>query len=186
MKKNSNLFRPASTLCITIVATLILCGFRSENKERISEVKAEPIDKATRAQDVYEPAVFIDSRQIKEEVVVEKDTNTSLNEDKIFETVEQAPQFPGGEIALLRYVADHIIYPATAMENGIQGKVIVKFVVTKTGEIGQIKVIKVAHPDLDAEAVRVIKTLPKFIPGKMNGKPVNSWYTFPMVFRLNH
>ncbi|MDE6317852.1 MAG: energy transducer TonB, partial [Muribaculaceae bacterium] len=75
-------------------------------------------------------------------------------------------------------------YPTMAMENNVQGRVVVQFVVTKDGSIGEVKVARGKDPDLDKEAVRVVKTLPKFIPGKMNGQAVNVWYTLPINFKL--
>ena len=94
------------------------------------------------------------------------------------------PQFPGGDGALMKYIADHLKYPPVAMENNIQGRVVIQFVVTKTGKIGEVKVARSKDPDLDNEAVRVVKTLPDFIPGKMNGQSVNVWYTLPITFKL--
>ena len=105
-------------------------------------------------------------------------------DDVVFTSVEQDPQFPGGQAALLKWVTDHIKYPAVAQENGIQGRVTVQFVVTKNGTVGQVKVVRGKDPDLDKEAIRVVKSLPKFTPGKMNGHPVNVWYTLPITFRL--
>lgn len=81
-------------------------------------------------------------------------------------------------------MSENIRYPSVAQENNIQGRVVVQFVVTKTGSIGQVKVVRSKDPDLDKEAVRVVKTLPKFVPGKMNGHAVNVWYTLPITFRL--
>ncbi len=106
------------------------------------------------------------------------------DDNKIFDSVEQEPQFPGGQAALLKYIADHLKYPTAAQENGIQGRVTVQFVVTKNGSVGQVRVVRGKDPDLDKEAVRVVKSLPKFTPGKMNGHPVNVWYTVPITFKL--
>lgn len=122
-------------------------------------------------------------REHKEEIIVEE-KHEPVDDNKVFDIVEQKPQFPGGEAALLKYVADHIRYPAMAQENNIQGRVVVQFVVTKTGDIGEVKVVRSKDPDLDKEAVRVVKTLPKFVPGKMNGHAVNVWYTLPIQFKL--
>lgn len=119
----------------------------------------------------------------KDEVVVEE-KKEPVDDNKVFDVVEQNPVFPGGEAALLKYVAEHIRYPAMAQENNIQGRVVVQFVVTKTGSIGQVKVVRSKDPDLDKEAVRVVKSLPKFTPGKMNGHAVNVWYTLPINFKL--
>ena len=94
------------------------------------------------------------------------------------------PRFPGGEAELMKYLSSHINYPTMAMENNVQGRVVVQFVVTKTGKIGEVKVVRSVDRDLDKEAVRVCKTLPDFIPGKMNGQAVNVWYTLPVSFKL--
>lgn len=110
-------------------------------------------------------------------------TNKNI-QDKTFTAVEQMPKFPGGEKAIMDFLSCNIVYPQRAMENGIQGKVIVQFVVTKNGNIGEVKVIRRIDPDLDKEAIRICKLLPKFIPGKMNGQPVNVWYTLPITFKL--
>ncbi|WP_290095746.1 energy transducer TonB [uncultured Duncaniella sp.] len=120
----------------------------------------------------------------KNEVIVEEKKPEPVDDNKVFDVVEQKPQFPGGEAALLKYVAEHIRYPAMAQENNIQGRVVVQFVVTKTGAVGEVKVVRGKDPDLDKEAVRVVKSLPKFVPGKMNGHAVNVWYTLPIQFKL--
>lgn len=127
---------------------------------------------------------IINAQEHKDVVVVEEKKPEPVDDNKVFESVEQNPQFPGGDAALLKYVSDHIRYPSVAQENNIQGRVVVQFVVTKTGSIGQVKVVRSKDPDLDKEAVRVVKALPKFVPGKMNGHAVNVWYTLPITFRL--
>lgn len=124
-------------------------------------------------------------REHKDEVIVEeKKPEVKHDDNQVFTAVEQPASFPGGEAALLKYIADHIRYPAAAQENNIQGRVVVQFVVTKTGSVGQVKVVRGKDPDLDREAQRVVKSLPKFIPGKMNGNAVNVWYTLPINFKL--
>ncbi len=123
-------------------------------------------------------------REHKEEIIVEEKKPEPVDDNKVFDVVEQKPQFPGGEAALLKYVAEHIRYPAMAQENNIQGRVVVQFVVTKTGSVGEVKVVRGKDPDLDKEAVRVVKSLPKFVPCKMNGHSVNVWYTLPIQFKL--
>ncbi len=106
------------------------------------------------------------------------------NGDTIFRSVEQMPQFPGGEAALMKYIESHIKYPPLAATNKVQGKVIVQFVVKKDGSIGEVKVVRSVDKDLDKEAIRVIKTLPKFTPGRQNGQVVSVWYTLPVSFKL--
>lgn len=122
-------------------------------------------------------------REHKNEVIVEE-KHEVVEETKVFTSVEQMPQFPGGEAELLKWISTHIKYPAIAMENNVQGKVVVQFVVTRDGSIGEVKIARGKDPDLDKEAMRVVKTLPKFIPGKMNGQAVNVWYTLPINFKL--
>ena len=114
-----------------------------------------------------------------------KPPKSMADDNKVFDTVEQNPVFPGGPAALMQYVASHIKYPAIARENYIQGRVTVQFVVTKTGSVGQVKVVRGKDPELDKEAVRVVKSLPKFTPGMMNGHPVNVWYTLPITFKIS-
>lgn len=122
-------------------------------------------------------------RTHKDEIIVEEKKPEPVKEE-VFTAVEQMPQFPGGEAELLKYVAIHIKYPTMAAENNIQGRVVVKFVVKKDGNVGEVVVLRGKDPDLDKEAVRVVKTLPRFIPGKMNGQAVSVWYTLPINFKL--
>ena len=121
-------------------------------------------------------------REHKAEIIVEK--KVEVEPEKVFTAVEQMPQFPGGDAELMKFLSKNIKYPTMAMENNIQGRVIVQFVVTKTGAIGEVKVVRSVDRDLDREAVRVCKSLPKFTPGKMNGQAVNVWYTLPVSFKL--
>ena len=104
--------------------------------------------------------------------------------DKIFVVVEEPTEFPGGNDALNKYLSKSIRYPEIAQENGIQGRVIVQFVVEKDGSTAHIEVARGVDPALDKEAVRVVKEMPKWKPGKQRGKPVRTKYTLPVVFRL--
>ena len=99
----------------------------------------------------------------------------------IYRSVEQMPRFPGGEAALMKYINAHLQTPQTS-EN-IKGNVIVQFVVQSDGSIGEVKVLRSVHPDYDQEAVRIVKSLPNFEPGRQDGKAVAVWYTLPVVFR---
>ena len=120
-------------------------------------------------------------REYKDEVIVEE---KKPEPEQVFQSVEQMPKFPGGDAELMKYIQEHLRYPTMAAENNIQGRVVVQFVVTKNGSIGEVKVIRSRDQDLDKEAVRVVKSLPNFIPGRMNGQPVNVWYTLPINFKL--
>ena len=125
------------------------------------------------------------TRTLKEEVVVEKPVEKPKEvKEEIFKSVEQMPQFPGGDAALMKYLSSHINYPPMAAENNVQGKVILQFVVEKDGRVGEVKVARSVDKDLDKEAIRVVKSLPKFTPGRQNGQPVRVWYTLPVTFKL--
>ena len=116
--------------------------------------------------------------------VDQQGTKTSNQDKKVYKSVEQMPQFPGGEYELMKYLQSVIKYPENAAKNNIQGRVIAQFVIDENGEIGEIKVLRSVDEELDAEAVRVIKSLPKFIPGRQDGKAVAVWYTLPISFKL--
>ena len=116
------------------------------------------------------------------EVVV--DEKPKEEETKVFDVVEQMPSFPGGPSALMQYLSSNIKYPVVAEENGVQGRVVCTFVVEKDGSITDVRVIKSVDPSLDKEAVRVVKGMPKWIPGKQNGSAVRVKYTVPVTFRL--
>ena len=105
--------------------------------------------------------------------------------DVIFRIVEKMPEFPGGTQALFKYLSENVKYPVIAQENGIQGKVFCQFVVNKDGSIVDVEVVRSAgDPSLDKEAVRVIKSMPKWNPGKQSNKPVRVKYTVPVNFKL--
>lgn len=119
------------------------------------------------------------------EVIATEPVKPKEEENKVFDVVEQMPSFPGGNAALMNYLSQNIKYPVIAEENGIQGRVIVQFVVGKDGHISDVRVAKSVDPSLDKEAVRVVKGMPKWIPGKQNGQAVTVRYTLPVTFRLN-
>jgi protein TonB len=120
-----------------------------------------------------------DLQQKQNEVVEEEDT-----EPKTY--VEQMPEFPGGEEARIKFLSKHINYPLIAKENGIQGKVYVTFVVSKTGQISGVKVVRGIGGGCDEEAVRVIQMMPPWIPGRQNGKPVPVQFSLPLKFTLSN
>ncbi len=146
---------------------------QDELKETETAFGATDFDKGTDDRNVV--------REYKNEVIVEE---KKPEPEQVFTAVEQMPQFPGGDAALMKFLSSNINYPQVAMENGVQGRVIVQFVVTKNGSVGEVKVIRSVDRDLDKEAIRLCKSLPKFIPGKMNGQAVNVWYALPITFKL--
>ncbi len=101
-----------------------------------------------------------------------------------FVIVEEMPMFPGGISELMKYIYDHVQYPEIAKENNIQGRVTLNFCVTATGGVDRVTVLKGVDPELDAEAIRVVKSLPPFKPGKQGGKPVPVWFQLPIIFQL--
>ena len=111
--------------------------------------------------------------------------NYDASNDEVFHSSGHMPSFPGGDVALMKFIKDNMIYPYEALKNRIEGKVIIQFVVTKTGKVGKIKVARSVNKKLDQEAVRLIKLLPDFSPGRNNvGEPVNVWYILPVIFKL--
>jgi protein TonB len=111
-------------------------------------------------------------------------TKEEPREEEVFYIVEQMPEFPGGENALRKFIADKLMYPVIAQENGIQGKVYVSFIVDKDGSIKNAIVVRSVDPSLDREALRVINSLPKWNPGKQRGRPVKVSFTVPIIFIL--
>ena len=105
-------------------------------------------------------------------------------DNKVYETVEQMPEFPGGMEEMMKFLQRNIQYPANAAKNEVEGRVILQFVVEKDGQIGEVKVARSVDPELDAEAMRVVKSMPNFIPGRQDGKPVAVLYTIPISFKL--
>jgi len=111
-------------------------------------------------------------------------TDTVVGMDEVYEAVDVAPAFPGGEAALIRYLSANIQYPPEAAMNNVQGRVMVQFIVGKTGAVSDVRVVRSLDPYLDREAVRVCKSLPDFTPGLVNGQPVKVFYTLPISFKL--
>ena len=108
-----------------------------------------------------------------------------VNKNSVYDVVEQMPSFPGGISGLRTYLNQNIRYPAEAQENCVQGRVVVSFVVEKDGHISDVTVLRSVDPSLDKEAVRVIRNMPRWTPGKQGGEPVRVRYNVPVSFRLN-
>ena len=112
-------------------------------------------------------------------------TAQTKKNDMVFDVVEVMPQFPGGQIAMLKYIMENMKYPEQAMKEGIQGRVAVRFIVEKDGSISNVEPVLSVHPLLNKEAVRVVESMPKWTPGKQNGKPVRVRFNVPIMFKLN-
>lgn len=121
---------------------------------------------------------------LKAKEVIAQPEPPKEEEQKVFDVVEEMPSFPGGQAELMKYLHDNIRYPVVAEENGVQGRVILTFVVERNGSITDIKVVKPVDPSLDKEAIRVVKGMPHWIPGKQNGSSVRVKFTLPVIFRL--
>ena len=114
---------------------------------------------------------------------VKRDT-ISQNSEKVFTIVEEMPQFPGGDEGLKKYLMKEVDYPKEAKKKGITGKVFVTFVVTNTGKVTDVRILRGAGNGFDEEVLRVIKAMPDWTPGKQDGKPVNVQFTLPVNFTL--
>lgn len=114
-------------------------------------------------------------------------TSAPIEEEEdnvIFQVVEKMPSFPGGDAALFKFLNENVKYPVIAQENGVQGRVICQFVVNRDGSIVDVEVVRSVDASLDKEAIRVIKSMPKWSPGQQRGKPVRVKYTLPVNFKL--
>ena len=133
--------------------------------------------------DVTEGVEDLNKTRIIDQVIVEE---KPVVNDQVYNMamVEQQPEFPGGQQAMYKWLGDHINYPPVAAEEGVQGKVIVEFVVSKTGAVENVRVLRGRHPALDKEAIRVVKAMPNWNPGRNNGNPVKVTYTLPVTFKL--
>lgn len=125
---------------------------------------------------------------VKEQVVVKEEPKPEVKNEpeKIFVAVEQPAEFKGGQAALMKWLSNNIRYPEAAQQNGVQGRVIVRFVVEKDGSIGSPTIVKGVDKDLDQEALRVVRKMPKWQAGKNNGQPVRSYFNLPVTFRLQN
>lgn len=111
---------------------------------------------------------------------------TTPKEEEIFMVVEDMPEFPGGQKAMMQYIIDSLVYPKAALEIGIQAKVVVQFVIDETGKVGNVKVIsKPMGWGLDQEAIRIVESMPNWTPGKQRGKAVKVRYVLPIRFEFN-
>lgn len=159
----------------------------SEVKEE-DEIKLDEVQKSDKAvgaftvegNDEVGGAVL----KAKEDIAAPEPPKHVVEETKIFTVVEQMPMYPGGDAALMGYLLDNIKYPTVAAENGVQGRVVVGFVVERDGSITDVNILRGVDPSLDREAMRVVKSMPRWNPGKQNGSAVRVKYQVPVSFRL--
>jgi protein TonB len=135
--------------------------------------------------------LFINTKEYvkngKKEVVdvAVKKSEEEAEPEGAFDVVEKMPEFPGGAAVMMKFIAENVKYPEEAYSKGIEGRVLVQFIIEKDGSVTNVKVIKKVNDAIDAEAVRVVKAMPKWKPGKQNGREVRVKYTIPVSFRLS-
>ncbi len=190
--KKSNPWSRLKYLYVIPVAAIAVASYASPKTEQVSDkIVQESNDMAEKVvipTTENDQSATIEIKDTKKQTSPQKVSNqkgkVKKADRKVYDNVEQMPAFPGGMEALNNYLMKNIKYPPKAAENGIQGRVIVTFVITKEGKMTKAKVKKSIDPLLDAEALRVVKTMHKWIPGRQNGKVVNVQFTIPVTFRL--
>lgn len=153
-----------------------------EDKQVKDQEKVLENEAAVGTVDISEGTNDLNKVMIKTEVIEEP--KVEEEQPMNIAMVEQKPQFPGGEAEMYKWLGANIVYPPAAAEEGVSGRVVVEFVVGKDGSITNVRVVRPRHPALDKEAVRVVKAMPKWIPGRNNGQPVKVTYTLPVTFKL--
>lgn len=155
-------------------------------KETVSEI-LEVVEDKVEVNDIAPIEELDDDAKIDFSEPVEVEQKEEVEEEpQVFFIVEDMPEFPGGEIALRKYIAENVRYPEMAKENDIQGTVYVRFVVDEQGKVGNVEVLRGVDPLLDKEAIRVVQSLPKWKPGKQRGKAVKVSHSVPIKFALQN
>ena len=173
----------------TVQVTQIAIVEADKVKNEVMDMESQKEDNTARGVVTQEGSDDADKFKAVQEQVVVKEPEPEVvkpKEDEIFVAVEQQAEFPGGQAALMKWLSNNIRYPESAQANDIQGRVIVKFVVEKDGSIGSATIAKGVDKDLDREALRVVKKMPKWQPGKNNGVAVRSYFTLPVTFKLQN
>lgn len=173
----------------TVQVTQIAIVEADKVKNEVMDMETQKEDDTARGIVNQEGSDDADKFKAVQDQVVVKDPEPEVvkpKEEEIFVAVEQQAEFPGGQAALMKWLGNNIRYPESAQQNDIQGRVVVKFVVEKDGSIGQATIAKGVDKDLDREAIRVVKKMPKWQPGKNNGVAVRSYFTLPVIFKLQN
>ena len=163
------------------VAAAVTASVQQDRAVQSEMQSPEPVQVEATTQPV-EAEAAPQADDVKTEVKAPQETDPQPK--KIYRSVEQMPMFPGGEYALMKHLQANIKYPPEAAKNNIEGRVIVQFVIDETGQVGEVKIVRPVSEELDAEAVRVVKALPKFEPGRQDGEAVSVWYTLPVMFKV--
>lgn len=173
----------------TVQVTQIAIVDADKVKNDVMDMETQQEDNTARGVVNQEGSDDADKFKAVQEQVVVKEPEPEVQkpkEEQIFIAVEQPAEFPGGMAALMRWLNNNMRYPEAAQQNDIQGRVIVNFVVEKDGSIANVKIAKGVDKDLDREALRVVKKMPKWQPGKNNGVAVRSYFNLPVTFRLQN
>jgi TonB family protein len=156
-------------------------GSAGKSQSPVTPVSAEANEKGKMLDEV----VVVGYGPTHRESIPSPQEYAESKDNEIFVVVEELPEFPGGNAAMMHFIAENIRYPKEAHEKGIQGRVITKFIVRKDGSIDSVQIVRGVDPLLDAEAIRVLESMPTWKPGKQRGQPVNVMFTLPVVFRLD-
>lgn len=172
----------------TVQVTQIAIVDADKVKNEVMDMDTQKEDNTARGVVTQEGSDDADKfKAVQEQVVVkEPEPEAKPKEEEIFVAVEQPAEFPGGTAAMMKWLSQNISYPEAAQMNDIQGRVMVKFVVEKDGSIGKVEILKGVDRDLDREAIRVVKKMPKWQPGKNNGVPVRSYFNLPVMFKIQN
>ena len=183
MKNNKNTSRE-SLLKISLIIPLALAFILSVNAKPsttsiivVSDLANDSVT-ITKKQGLLAP---VDNTVLNSKHVINQ-----KDKEKVYTVIEKMPQFPGGESELLKYIGNNLKYPVEAQQKGIQGKILVRFVVNKTGKVENAEVIRGLDPAIDKEGLRVINSLPIWMPGEQKGEKVSVWYTLPITFKLTN
>ena len=160
----------------------------SRNIESVNVIKPDSTNRvadliAKYGENAKYGVILIKTKELKFDLIETKPSDET--NEKVYQLVEQMPQFPGGDKALVEFIERNLQYPIEQYESSIQGKVIVHFIINSTGKVSNPEILRSLDRGCDKEAIRVIKLLPKFIPGKQNGQNVAVWYTLPVTFKLD-
>ncbi len=172
----------------TVQVTQIAIVDADKVKNEVMDMDTQKEDNTARGVVTQEGSDDADKfKAVQEQVIVkEPEPEVKPKEEEIFVAVEQQAEFHGGTAAMMKWLSNNVRYPESAQQNDIQGRVIVKFVVEKDGSIGHAEILKGVDRDLDREAIRVVKKMPRWQPGKNNGVAVRSYFNLPVVFRLQN
>lgn len=153
----------------------------------LEETNIQIVDPRREVLEEIDPEVFysqpVDNGSVVREQIQIRRSEESADNNKIFVEVEQQASFPGGQVEMMKFLANNIRYPEAAQANNVQGRVVVKFVIERDGSISNVQVVRSVDADLDREAIRVIKKMPRWEPGRNNGVAVRTWFTIPLTFR---